>query len=161
MPNKHKEKLNPEKINIVNILSLLLGFSAALTTYVISSYFKETSGSDNVAIYYILTYIIILLILLNLHKVVKLVGKTIVFFGCLFFFAISACLLFYLPISALGAGILIFNIIASALCFVSKDIILESYSTDKMSGRIRGLHLTLTNLGFILAPFIAMQILAI
>jgi hypothetical protein len=54
MLNKHKEKLNTEKINIVNILSLLLGFSAALTTYVISSYFKEisTDFSDEEIVYF-------------------------------------------------------------------------------------------------------------
>jgi len=160
MLNKHKEKLNLGKINMINILSLLLGFSAALTVYAISSYFKQISGSDNVAVFYILTYIILLAALLNLHRIIRIVGKSIVFFICLALFAASAGVLFFLPISTIGVGFLIFNIIVSALCFVSKDVILESYSTDSMSGRIRGLHLTLMNLGYVLAPFISMQILS-
>ncbi|MBU1778183.1 MFS transporter, partial [Patescibacteria group bacterium] len=51
------------------------------------------------------------------------------------------------------------NLIFYTLCLVELDVILESYSTDKKSGRIRGLHLTIMNTGFILGPLISTQLL--
>lgn len=160
MVNKHLERLNPKKINLINLVSFLLGFSSALTAYVVSSYFKEISGENNVSIFYVIIYFIILIALLNLYKIIKRAGTEKTFFISILFFAGSAWLLSFLPTSSAGVIVLMINIIAATLCFTVKDIILESCSTDRLSGRIRGWHLTLMNLGFILAPFISMQILA-
>jgi len=43
--------------------------------------------------------------------------------------------------------------------WASLDVILESISSDQMSGRIRGLHLTVLNAGFLFGPLISTRIL--
>ena len=159
MKNNHDEKFDSRKVKLINFISLLLGFSSALAAYVISSYFKEVSGWDNISVFYIAAYVIALIFLLNLHKLVRKFGKSLIFFACLLMLAGSAFLIFLFPPSWFSAVILIVNIIFYSLCATEKDIILESYSKDKLSGRIRGLNLTLVNLGFIFGPFVSTQIL--
>jgi dipeptide/tripeptide permease len=44
--------------------------------------------------------------------------------------------------------------------WVALDILLENYSEDKLSGRIRGFHLMVINIGFLLAPYLSTQILS-
>ncbi len=155
----HEEKYEAGKITLVNIISFLLGFSSAVMMYTVSSYFKEVTEKDNVSIFYLVAYLVVLFSFLNLHKLVKKIGKSLSFFIFLATFASSGLALFFLPVFWAGAVMLVINIILFNLCYLGKDIILESFSTDKLSGRIRGLNLTITNLGFILGPFVSTQLL--
>ena len=41
------------------------------------------------------------------------------------------------------------------------DVVIEQYSEDKKSGRIRGLHLMILNAGFLIGPFLSAKILAV
>ncbi|MCK4745271.1 MFS transporter, partial [Candidatus Parcubacteria bacterium] len=113
----------------------------------------------NVSIFYLIIFAVVLVILLNLHKLIKKFSKSAVFLVFIVIFAVAALSLSYLPVFWAGAVILIVNIIFFNLAFVVRDVILESYSEDKMSGRIRGLNLTIMNIGFILGPFLSAKIL--
>lgn len=156
---KHNEEFNKKKIGIVDLLSLLIGFSQALLLYVESSYFKLSLGSENVSILYFVAYSVALVGLLNMHKIIKKIGKSTAFF--LFFFAQIICitLLVIFPPSGIGILFLMLQIITSYLTSVILDIILESYSEDKKSGRIRGTHLTILNTGFLLGPLLSTSLL--
>lgn len=44
--------------------------------------------------------------------------------------------------------------------WVALDVLLENYSEDHLSGRIRGFHLMVMNVGFLLAPYLSTQILS-
>ena len=156
---KHNEKLDSSNIKFVSFISFLLGFSQALLAYVLSLYFKEVSGTDNVGIFFMLSYLVILVIFLNLHKLVRKIGKPFLFYLTFLLKAIALTVLFYCPLSILGIIFLIIYIIGEAISWVCLDIILESFSTDRMSGRIRGFYLTIGNAGFILAPLLSFQIL--
>lgn len=156
---KHKEHINHRKIHLISFISLLLGFSHALLLYVVSSFFKEASGTENVGVFYFVANTIVLIGLLNMYKLIGKLGKTTVF---LFFFFMQICLGAFLAISGptwIGIIILMLLLIAVDLVWVSLDIILESYSTDKQSGRIRGLHLMIMNVGFLLGPLLSTHIL--
>jgi len=50
-------------------------------------------------------------------------------------------------------------LVAVGVEWANLDVLLESFSKDKMSGRIRGIHLTIINLGFLFGPFVSTQIL--
>ncbi len=156
---KHDETLNRKKVRVINIISVLIGFSAAIVAYIISSYFKEVTGTDNVSIFYAAAYVISLIALLNLHKIIRRFGKSKVFLASILFSVFSSLMVFFLPVSGFGALFIVLNIILYNLVIVGKDIILESYSVDRMSGQIRGVNLTLMNVGFITGPFIATLIL--
>ena len=58
-----------------------------------------------------------------------------------------------------GALLLMLYIILGHIEWVALDIIVESFSVDRDSGRIRGLHLTILNLGFLFGPFVSTYIL--
>lgn len=156
---KHKEKINEKKLKLLSLISFLLGFSQAILMYVESSYFKLSLGSDNVSIFYFIAYIIALVGLLNMHKIIKKLGKATVFFLFFFLQIFSIALLIMVPPSFLGAALLIAYIISSYLVIVILDIIIEAYSEDRKSGTIRGFHLAIINMGFLLGPLFSTRIL--
>jgi MFS family permease len=156
---QHNEKLNFEKVQFITFISFLLGFSSALLSYIISSYFKLVLHTDNVGIFFFLSYILVLVILLNFHKLIGSFGKVATFYGIFITKTISILFLTFLPPSYFSLIFLVVYIITEAAGWVNLDVILEAFSTDKMSGRIRGLYLTITNTGFILGPFLATRIL--
>lgn len=155
----HKENLNPHKIKVLNILTLFLGFSESLCAYIMSSYFKEVIGSDNVSIFYLLAYLFILLSLVNLHKLIKRIGKTYTYFIFLVGQILVLMSLIFLPINMIGALFLVFGMAFSNLKLVLQDSILESFSEDNISGRIRGFNLTMMNIGFLFGPYVSMSVL--
>lgn len=160
MPNKkHKEKLNEKKVKIIGAISLLLGFAQSLLVYVESSYFKLSLGSDNVGLFYSIAYVIALVGLLNMHRIIKWIGKSIAFFLLFLVQILAIAMLMIVSPSLWGIVLMMTYIIASYLVLVVLDIILETYSEDKASGRIRGLHLTLINIGFLIGPMISTGVL--
>lgn len=156
---KHKEHINEGKIRLITYMALMLGFAQSLLIYVESSYFKLSLGSENVSPFYFIAYLIALVFLLNMHKIIRKIGKSTTFFFVFFVQIFSVTLLTMATPSYIGIGLLMLYIIASYLAIVLLDIILESFSEDKKSGRIRGFHLMMTNVGFILGPLISTNIL--
>lgn len=140
-------------------ISFLLGFSQALLVYVESSYFKLSIGSENVSVFYFLAYVIALIGMLNMHKIIKRFGKATAFFLFFFLQIFAMAILTMVPPSIFGIFLLMINIITSYLMYVILDIIMESYSEDKKSGRIRGLHLMMISAGFMLGPILSTRIL--
>jgi MFS family permease len=159
MKIKHKEKINERKLRFLSFISFLLGFAQALLMYVESSYFKLSLGNDNVGMFYFTAYVVALIGLLNMHRIIKKIGKNTAFFLFFFLQIFTIALLIMVPPSMLGIILLMLYIIAAYLVLVVLDIIIESYSVDKKSGRIRGFHLTVTNVGFLLGPLLSTSIL--
>lgn len=156
---KHKEHLNRKKTELISLISFFLGFSQAVLLYVMSTYFKEASGSENVSGFYFIAYAILLFVLLNLHKMTRKLGKTSIFMVILALKIVSLVFLANSHPSNLGIFLLMLYVIFSGLEWVSLDTILESFSCDKESGRIRGMHLTILNAGFLIGPFISTWLL--
>lgn len=155
----HVEEKNNKKLHFINITSFLMGFNASLLSYITSSYLKEILGTDNVGVIYLLAYLIILLMLLHLHKIIYIFGKSFVLHISIFLKIISVAGLIFFPISFTGIWFLILYIIAGTLSWTVLGSIVESFSTDRESGRIRGLHLSITNIGFIMGPILSAQLL--
>lgn len=154
----HNEKLNARKLKLISFISLLMGFSQATFIYVMSYYFKEASGTENLGVFYLVSYSILLVLILNYHKFVKKLGKSRVFFFSFLMEIISISLLATINLSWVGVAVLMLYIISNNLNWLGLDVILESFSTDKMSGRIRGLYLTIMNAGFIFGPFVSVSL---
>lgn len=155
----HKEKFDRKKVRFINITAFMMGFATALLAYVTSFYIKEVLQTDNVGVIYLTSYLIILVILLNLHKIIFIFGKSFILHLSLFLSVISVAGLLFFPISFIGLGFLILFTIASTLAWAILSSILESFSTDNESGRIRGMHLSISNAGFLMGPLLATQLL--
>ena len=156
---RHRENFDGKKIKLAGFISFLMGFSQAILLYVMSTYFKLASGTENVGIFYAISYGIFLIILLNLHKFVRRLGKANVFYFSLLAKIVVISLLIFNDPGAIGILLLTAYIILGHIEWVALDIIIESFSADKLSGRIRGLHLTIVNAGFLVAPFVSVYIL--
>ncbi len=155
----HDEKINRKKLKFIGYISFLLGFSQAVLAYIISSYINKATGSENVGLFYFISYILVLIVLFEFHKIIKIFGKSNTFFASL---GIQTLSLIFLSAMAPGNLTLIFLVLYiffGSLALVCLDIILESFSTDHKSGRIRGLHLMILDTGFILGPFLSTQLL--
>ena len=155
----HDESLDKKKIGQISFISFLMGFAQAVMIYVMSSYFKQISGTENVGSFYLVSYAITLIIFFNLHKLVKRFGKAEVFHYSIMLKIISLAFLIIFPSSYSALVFLVLYIISGNIEWVSLDVLLESYSSDRMSGRIRGKFLTIMNLGYLLGPFLSTRIL--
>jgi Na+/melibiose symporter-like transporter len=155
----HDEQLDRKKVKFIDFISFFSGFSQAMLVYIMAYYFKIVSGSEDVGIFYLIAYCVLLIVLLNLHKVIRYLGKSLVYFFALIASLLSLSLLIFTPPSLLGIFLIMIYLVATLIVWVALDVILESFSTDTMSGRIRGVHLTVLNAGFLLGPFISIRIL--
>jgi MFS family permease len=159
MKQKHKEKLNKPAIRTLDISSFILGISAALILYLESDYFKTATKSENVTVFFIVAYAITLALIFNWHRLVRRFGKKNVFLGNLFAKALVVLMLANLPVGKIGILFLMGYIILTVLSWIDLDILLESCSRDRKTGRIRGAYLTIMNAGYLVAPFFAGLIL--
>jgi MFS family permease len=155
----HSEKIDRKKVYFIDMVSFLLGFAAALFAYVISSYYKEVLGTDNVGIIYLFAYLVVLFLLLNLHKIIYIFGKSFVLHVSILLKVIAVIGLIMVPVSFTGIWFLILFTVAGTLSWTVLSAILESFSADGESGRIRGAHLSISNAGFLLGPLLSSQLL--
>jgi MFS family permease len=136
-----------------------MGFAGALLGYVLSTYISEILGTDNVGLVYLFSYAIVLFLLLNLHKIVRVFGKSFILQSSFVFKIIAVTGLLLMPFSSVGMWFLILYIISGTLSWTAIDGITESFSSDSESGRIRGSHLAIMNAGILMAPLLASQLL--
>lgn len=153
------KKTDEKKIKLIHFISFLNGFSQAVVVYVLSTFFEKSSGIVNVGIFYTIAYLFVLLIFLNLHKTVKRLGKSNVFFFAILVKILALGLLIFFGADKISLWWGIIYLVAAAAEWTMLDVILESFSQDKVSGRIRGLHLTIFNAGFLFGPFLSAKIL--
>ncbi len=159
MPFGHREKMEKNKIKLISFITFLNGFSQSVVVYVLSTFFEKSSGTVNVGIFYALAYSLALITFLNLHKVVKKIGKARTFLFLVLLKIGALAFLIFLGISKLSVLGAIFYLFSTAAEWTMLDVILESFSTDRASGRIRGWHLTIYNTGFLFGPFLAVKLL--
>jgi len=155
----HKENFNKNKILIITLISFIFGFSQAVAAYVLSTFFEVSWGVKSVGFFYAGSYLISLVLILNLHKFVRKLGKSSAFalFATLEIFVL--CGLVFWGLGKSSAFLVMLYLVFSAAIWVMVDVILESFSKDEISGEIRGKHLTVFNLGFLFGPFVSTWLL--
>ena len=156
---KHDEKLDPGKIKFIDLVSFIAGFGQALFLYITSNYFKMAAGTENVGFFYFIAFSVMLVIFLNLHKIVRRIGQGDLFFLAIFGQAAVTLGLFFVSPGFWGIVLVIAYIILVNLVWLALDLILESYSSDRWSGRIRGKFLVLMNAGIFFGPLVSAVIL--
>src|SRR3990167_8569285 len=155
----HNEHFNRNKVYLVTLVAFLLGFLDAFLIYILSSYFSQATGSDNVGVFYLIAYSVVLLALLYLQPLIRTIGKARTLYLFLGITILASAILTRLETSWLSIGIVLMFIVATNVTWVVLDIILEGFSKDQMSGRIRGRYLTIMNAGLLMAPFLSTSVL--
>lgn len=153
MKQKHKEKFDKNLITYLYFCTFLLGIASAFILYLESDFFKEALKSENITPFYILAYGIALVLMLNWHHAVRIFGKKGVFQISLGIKLALCLLLMLLPPSLWTVWLLVLYITFTVISWLDMDILLETCSVDKKTGKIRGLYLTIENTGYLVAPF--------
>ena len=156
---EHREQFDHVRTHRLGWVAFLFGFSDSFLIYILSSYFAEAIGSDNVSVFYFLAFGSIVALLFFLHASIRMIGSSSLFLFLLFAVIVAQIPLVFLPISLAGSALVMIYLIVTALAWVVFDMLLERFSKDAYSGRIRGLHLSAINLGFLFAPFLAALVL--
>ncbi|MDQ5902051.1 MAG: hypothetical protein QG606_267 [Patescibacteria group bacterium] len=157
---KHEEQYSKKKTSSISLLSFLLGFIDAFVIYTLSSYFASIVGEQLVGVVYFVIFSIHLGLLLSLDAFVRQIGRVRYLVFCL---GLSLLAIGILPSVSAGVAGLFLGILYLAFSntvWVALDVLLENYSEDHLSGRIRGFHLMVMNVGFLLAPYLSTQILS-
>ncbi len=153
MNNNRIQKTN-KKVYLITFFASIFAFSVMLIMFLSSFYFREIIDSDNTSIFYVIISITVLFFILNLHKFFYKLGKGRVLIFLLLSQIFLLALLVYLNVSLITAIILVLYIVICNVLMVVWDAILEEYSENDDTGRIRGLFLTFWNLGGMIAPAI-------
>lgn len=156
---KHKEHYDPVRIRRIGFISFLFGFAGAFPLYVASSYFEEALGNSNVSAFYLLTFAGVLFALSFLQRILRRFGSSLFFLSLLFGAIVVQMPLILLPVSFGLTFLVVLYFLLITIAWVTLDIILERFSEDRRSGRIRSLHLTAMNAGLLLAPFLSTRLM--
>jgi len=158
--HRREEKIKRRNARRVSTVSFLLGFTDSFFAYVLSLYFAEVLGSDNVGGFYLATFCALFIVLWFLHRIIRRIGGSVL----LFFLAILAgvglaATISIVPVGWAGAVAAMSLLMIVNVAWVSLDVILEQASDDHVTGRVRGLFLTVMNVGILLAPFLATRVI--
>ncbi|OGI16259.1 MAG: hypothetical protein A3E38_01280 [Candidatus Moranbacteria bacterium RIFCSPHIGHO2_12_FULL_54_9] len=151
----HNEHFSRNKVRLVSFVAFLLGFLDAFLIYILSAYFSQVTGNDNVGVFYFVAYSIVLVSLFYLQPLIRTIGKARALYLSLGIAILACALLTRLPVGWLSVGIVLVFMVATNVLWVTLDILLESFSQDRMSGRIRGFYLMIMNAGILAAPFLS------
>ncbi len=155
----HKENLNKKKVRFVSAVSFVFGFLDAFFIYILSTFFAEVSGSDNVSVFYLLAYVVVLGSLFYLQPLIRIIGRARALYLSLGLSICASAVLASATSAYISLGAALLLLIATNVTWVTLDILLESFSEDKVSGSIRGLYLTIMNAGLLIAPVLSVKTL--
>lgn len=155
----HNEDLKKNKIRLISLLSFGIGFLDAFFIYILSSYFSAITGTANVGVFYFLGYSVVLVALFYLQPLIRAMGKVRILYLCLGITISATAILVSAANPWVSMGMALVLIVTTNVTWVALDILLESFSKDHYSGRIRGLYLTIMNAGLLAAPFLSLETL--
>lgn len=150
--NENKSK---KKLRLINLMSIMLGLQMGLVSYILSTFLEKHVGAKNVGWLFLIGYFISFFILINLHKLVRKCGKsqTLFIFVAIRWIALIGMGAFWFHSASVFFVIL--SLVGVAILWTTLDILIETYSENKTTGKTRGLLLTFLNLGFIISPFLS------
>lgn len=155
----HSESFNKNKVRLVSIVSFLFGFLDAFFIYILSTYFSFVSESENVGIFYFVAFSGVLIALFFLQPLIRLIGRARALYLTLGMSICASAVLASAVQSWIVLGAALVLIITTNVTWVVLDVLLESFSQDRVSGTIRGLYLTIMNAGLLAAPFLSLRTL--
>lgn len=123
------------------------------TAYFNSTFIEKNFLSTTPGIWYTVASIIVLLVSLRLPHVQSKIGNRKLTLTILIILSLSLLGLSFPP-SSLSILFFVIFLATGTLVLSTLDIFIEKYSTDKFTGRIRGIYLSSMNLAWIFSPLL-------
>ena len=152
-------KDNPKLKNIF-FLGFLLSLQLAFTSYLNSSFISIFSGEKYVSLVYILSSTSSLLVLFYIPKILQKVGEYRFLLWSSGLNALSLLLLSLLKNSAGVIPVFIFYFTLNNLIIFALDELVQIFSKNSSTGRVRGMYLTIINLAWVVAQALSGETLS-
>lgn len=151
----HSERFNLGKLRTLYSVSFFFAIATAAVAYSESSFLETIIPKDSVGLVFVASYLVALFLLIYLDRIIARLGKQ---HTTLAFMFVSIVALFILA-NAIHPYVLIptFVVYIATLvaAWVGLDILIETFSSDLLTGRIRGTQLTIMNAGWVITPVAA------
>lgn len=144
---------------LMYVIGFVFNLSAAIPTYVNSTFLAKFAGDKLVGIIYTASSILAIAAFIEMSGVLKRFGNMKTTIGLLFLELLSLAGLATGQTSITIISSFLLNFVSIALINFTLDIFLEEFSSDKRTGKIRGAFLTITNSAWFIAPLLASWIL--
>jgi len=146
---------------VLYLLAILLAVSAALPAYIQSNFLSQFVSLKMVSLFFIIANSASIIFILAFPKAIKRLGNYFVAKSVLLVYAAALLGLTMAngPISAFIS--MVFFTIAANLIWINMDVMLENYSNNAATGRIRTIYFTFINLGWIIAPSLSSYLISI
>jgi MFS family permease len=151
--NQPTAKQRRRSLAILYCLGLLLAVSSALPAYIQSNFLEQFVSVRSVGLFFICANAVSVLAILAFPTLIE---KLTNYFLAKVILSLYIAALLGLTLST-NAGMALISIIlftvTSNLIWINMDIMVEKFSANKMTGRIRTMYFTFINAGWILSPF--------
>jgi len=141
-------------IFLIYFLGFLFAFHTALPTFINSSFLNTIISEKAIGIFYTIASVLSIILLFFSPTVLRRLGNYRFFLLIIVLEILALLGLIFINNSVLSLVFLLASLIIIPLIYFSLDIFLESFSHDLLTGRIRGIYLTLSNLAWIFVPII-------
>ena len=148
-----KEK---HKLRVVSYFAgFFLSIAVAVAAYINSSFIEEFVGEKSVGLIYIIISITSIIISFNTDALIKRIGNRRALIALTLANLLAIVGLVIYRHQALIVPFFIAYSVCNFLIAINLDLYLEEISDDRITGKIRGLFLTLNNLAWLSSPLLA------
>lgn len=139
----------------VYITSFIFSFNLALTAYINSSFISNYINESRIGLIFSIAAFVTFIGLQYLPHILEAIGNRDLALSLLFLAMFSLFMLVVAKNPIVITGFFILYIASNNLMVYSLDIFVEHFSQNSSTGKARGLYLMITNLAWMLSPFVA------
>jgi MFS family permease len=141
--------LKKNNLSIIYILGALLAFTAALPSYIQSSFIEQMAGLQYVFIFFIIANVFSIIFLIFFPRIIKKINnyRTTLIVSVLNLISLFALSLATSPWVILLAFTTM--VVTAALVWINMDIILELFTKNSNTGKTRTIYFTIVNAGWV------------
>ncbi len=137
------------------VAGFILAVSVAQFAYVQSTFLNGFFNIETVSLIFFLAFLIDFIVINFYPNLIAKFNNTNCALFVLFLEIISLLIFIFLPVKFwVFVGFIVF-VVSRNLIYINFDIFLKAQSKDEDTGEIRGIYMTIMNLGWVLSPFLS------
>lgn len=145
---------NRQSLTILYFLGLLLAVSTALPAYTQSNFLEELVSFQMISVFFVAANFLTVFAIAFFPKIIQELTNYFSAKAVIVLYGASLLGLAATTSAGLAFMFIVLLTITSNLIWINMDVLLESFSTDKITGRIRTIYFTFINAGWILSPLL-------
>lgn len=136
-------------------MGFLFALSMAIPTYISSTFLSSFVSEKTVGIFYTIASLLTILVLVWIPVVLRKIGNYKIFSIFLIIDALTLLIISFSEYSPIIILAFIIHITLTTIITFNLDVLLESFSENKITGHIRGSYLSLINIAWLISPLVA------